>query len=502
MGVYYIYLRKSRADSEHETVEEVLKRHEHILQEYALKELGSQIPENCIYREIVSGESIQNRPMMSQLLENIQKEDCTAVLVVDPQRLSRGDLQDCGTIIRAFQYTDTLIMTPSKTYHLAEKLDRKYLEMELMRGNDYLEYVKEIMLRGRLASVSEGNFIGSVSPYGYDKVKIDKSYTLAENQESDVVRLIFDLYVNQHLGVIRICQKLDEMGIKPRKKDFWTQATIQGILHNPVYIGKIRWNWRKTVKKYESGEIRQSRPKSKEDSWILVDGKHPALISDELFQAAQEKDGTFPKNKKKTELINPFAGICRCECGTAMVSRPSPKAQLRLMCQHQTHCHNKSVIYAEFEQEVVRQLQNQIDELNFERNQQQKVQTQNIQADIISGLQKDLLELEVQQDKLYDLLERGIYTESVFVRRNAVLAERRKALKQAIASAPAKQPEPIDYQGKILKLSETIFCIQNQTITPKEKNDFLKTVINVITYSRKMDRYDKSPFTLEISLKI
>ncbi|MDE5769256.1 MAG: recombinase family protein, partial [Oscillospiraceae bacterium] len=82
MKKYYIYLRKSRADSELETVEEVLRRHEKILQEYALKNLGGTISEECIYREIVSGETIQNRPMMCRLLEQIQKENCTGVLVV------------------------------------------------------------------------------------------------------------------------------------------------------------------------------------------------------------------------------------------------------------------------------------------------------------------------------------------------------------------------------------------------------------------------------------
>lgn len=502
MQNYYIYLRKSRADNEHETVEDVLKRHEHILQEYALKELGSIIPENCIYREVVSGESIQNRPVMCQLLERIQKEDCTAVLVVDPQRLSRGDLQDCGTIIRAFQYTSTLVMTPQRTYNLDDKFDRKFFEMELMRGNDYLEYVKEIMLRGRISSVSEGNFIGSVAPFGYDKIKSGKSYTLVENAESDTVRLIFDLFVNQNMGMIKICQHLDEMGIQPRKKGYWVQASIKNILQNPVYTGKIRWNWRKTVKKYENGEIVKSRPKSPEESWILVDGKHPALISEELFSTAQEKFGKSPRIQNKKELINPFAGLCRCTCGCAMVTKPSQNAQLRIMCQHQTHCHNKSAIYAEFEQEVIKQLQQNIEEMESMFEKQKENQTEKLQSDVLAGLKKELLELDIQQDKLYDLLERGIYTETIFIKRNALLAERRKEIQQAMLHAEEKQKANIDYQNRILKFSEAISCIQNQTISPKEKNDFLKTVISVITYTRQMHRSDKSPFILEISFCI
>lgn len=169
--------------------------------------------------------------------------------------------------------------------------------MELTRGNDYLEYVKEIMMRGRIASVSEGNFIGSLPPYGYDKVKVGKSYTLQENEESDTVRLIYELFVNEKLGTVNIANHLNDLGIKPRKKDYWVNSSIRDILRNPVYIGKIRWNWRKTVKKYENGVIIKSRPKSIKDDWILTEGKHKGIISESLFNAAQERWGTLPKVK-------------------------------------------------------------------------------------------------------------------------------------------------------------------------------------------------------------
>ena len=58
---YLIYLRKSRQDDPNETVEEVLEKHETMLQEFALKEFGGRIPEENIYREVVSGESIDDR---------------------------------------------------------------------------------------------------------------------------------------------------------------------------------------------------------------------------------------------------------------------------------------------------------------------------------------------------------------------------------------------------------------------------------------------------------
>ena len=497
--MHIMYLRKSRADGENERVEDVLARHEKILQEFAVKSYGAPIPEEHIFREIVSGETIAARPQMSRLLDLLQSGDVEAVLVVDPQRLSRGDLRDCGTIIRAFQYTQTLVATPQKVYDLTEKFDRKFLEMELMRGNDYLEYVKEIMLRGRLASVSDGNFIGSVPPFGYDKVKIGKSYTLAENQESDAVRLMFELYVNEGLGFAAICNRLNELGVKPRKKDYWVQATVKEILANPVYVGKIRWNWRKTIKQYRDGEITKTRPKSPEENWILVDGKHPALVSEELFAAAQNRRGTAPRIQQHRALVNPFAGLCYCECGSAMVLKPCTNAQLRIMCQHQTHCHNKSAIYQEFEEAVVQALQQSAADLEAEYASKEKPSTA-YQENLIAGLRRELVEIERQQEKLYDLLERGIYTEPVFLQRNAALAERRTETEAAIRQASIKMTSTMNLEERLVKIREAIHCIQSKTITPKSKNDFLKTVISRITYSRKMGRYDREPFLLDVSL--
>lgn len=501
MKHYLIYLRKSRADGEHETVEEVLKRHEKILQEYAAKTFGEAIPEECIYREVVSGETIQDRPMMKQLIDRIQNEPVNGVLTVEPQRLSRGDLSDCGTVIRAFRYTDTLVITPTKTYDLGDKFDRKFFEMELTRGNDYLEYVKEIMMRGRIASVNEGNFIGSVPPYGYDKAKIDKSFTLIPNDEAGTVRLIFDLWVNEKLGTTRIANRLNELGITPRKGKYWTNATVRDMLHNPVYIGKIRWNWRKTVKKYENGEITTSRPKSSPDSYMLIDGKHESIISEELFQAAQKQFGNSDRSKAEKTLKNPFAGLLRCECGKVMIYQPFSKSAARLHCRFQMHCGNKSAVFDEVKEAVIVTLNEQIDELNAKiSNGDNQV---SIYTELTKSLEKELNSIETQQEKLYDLLEQGIYTHSVFLQRNAALAQKRKTVEHKLAEARSNIKSNSNYEKTIVSLREAVRLLRSDDTTPKEINDFFKSVIKEIRYTRKSEersKWDKTPFALEIFL--
>lgn len=499
---YLMYLRKSRTDGEHEVVEDVLAKHYMILQEYAAARLGGNIPEEMIYREIVSGETIQDRPEMKKLLERIQSDEISGVLVVDPQRLSRGDLSDCGAVIRAYRYTNTLIITPSKTYDLSEKFDRKVFEMELMRGNDYLEYVKEIMMRGRIASVNQGNFIGSVAPFGYTKVKDGKTYTLVPNSEADTVRLIYELWTKEKLGTTTIANRLNELHLKPRKLQLWSNASIRDILRNPVYIGKIRWNCRKTVKKYENGELISSRPKSDKENWIMVDGKHEAIISEEIFNESLSRFGTQPRTKASSGLNNPFAGIMHCSCGRPMIYQPQRSSFPRLHCAYQMRCGNRSASFAEVEEEVIKALKKLMSDMEEMLENENKT-TFSANKAILNALHKEMNSLETQQERLYELLEQGIYTSEVFVKRNAAIAQKRKSLIEAIDSAEKNNISSEDYRQKYVALQEAVAVLEDKAASADAKNSLLKTVVKDMVYHCETDihtKWHKVPFSISISL--
>ena len=140
-----LYLRKSRQDDPNETIEEVLSKHEAMLQELCERQFGGRVPEENIYREIVSGERIDERVEVKRVLARIEDPNITSVVCVEPQRLSRGDLTDCGRLISAFRFSSTLVVTPYMTYDLTNKMERKFFQDELLRGNDFLEYTKEIL---------------------------------------------------------------------------------------------------------------------------------------------------------------------------------------------------------------------------------------------------------------------------------------------------------------------------------------------------------------------
>ena len=213
------YDRKSRFDDPLLTVEELLERHSKIIEDYATKNLGGLIPEENKYKEVGSGESIDERPEMLRLLKAIESPAIKAVIVVDIQRLSRGDLEDAGRLIKLLRYTNTYVITPNKIYDLRDEYDRDAFERELKRGNEYLEYFKKRSLRGKLDSVREGNYIGSVPPYGFNRIVKENGkkicHTLEERKDqADIVRLIFQWYCNEDIGTTAIGRRLESMGVK------------------------------------------------------------------------------------------------------------------------------------------------------------------------------------------------------------------------------------------------------------------------------------------------
>lgn len=507
-----MYLRKSRADRPDETVEEVLEKHEAILQDYALTTYGYKIPEGRIFREVVSGETIAARPEMQKVMSKIEGADVKGVLIVDPQRLSRGDLEDCGRIVNAFRYTKTKVITPYKEYDLEEKFDRKFFEMELTRGNDYLEYTKEILSRGRLASVKKGNFIGSIAPFGYKKIVVGKKEHTLEivPDEADALRLMYDLYLNKNYGFTNIAHTLDNLGVKPRKAEHWSPAAIKDILENPVYIGKIRWNWRKSVKVIEDGEFKVTRPKTKdESSWIYVDGKHPAIIDNDTFQAALDKRGKNVRVKSKVKMRNPFSGLVFCECGRAMTYRTYYKngierSPARLLCDNQVHCKNKSVLYSEFEEFIIHILEESITDFECKMKSGEDTSAK-VHENMIVNLEKELARLNRKDEEQHDLLEEGFYTKELFIKRNSKLQEERKEVIKALWTAKESQPKKVDYSERISCFRDAVESLKDNNVDAAAKNIWLKKCISKITYSRHTDnrsRWDNTPFTIDMQLLI
>ena len=492
------YLRKSRSDDPILTVEEVLQKHETILDEWVEQNLAGRIPEENKFREVVSGETIEDRIEIQKILKKIESPKFKAILCVEVQRLSRGDLIDAGILIRTLRYTNTLVITPQKTYDLRDEYDRDIFERELKRGNEFLEYQKKIMNRGRLLSVQQGNYIGSIAPYGYDKVWVTegkrKCPVLAENKEqADVVRLIFDLYVNADMGVTRIGNHLDHLGITPPKGDRWSPYAIKDMLQNIHYIGKVKWNWRKTVVVVEDSEIVKTRPKSQIGEYMVFEGKHESIISEELFNAAQRKIGKNHRAKPTTKIRNPLASILYCSCGRAMSLRTyknkdgSERCSPRLLCDGQSHCNTGSCLYDEMIDRVCEVLSQCIEdfEVRISNGSENSVK---LHANLIKNLEKKMKELEAKElsqwEAQSDPNPEMRMPPAVFKQLNEKLLREKEEIRQSLVNAYESMPTPIDYEDKVVRFKNALDALKNPDVDAQEKNRLLKACIERIEYSR------------------
>ena len=500
---FLVYLRKSRSDDPLLSVEEVLEKHEAILDEWCERNLGARIPEENKYREVVSGETIADRPKMQEILKRMESPRIKGIIIVEVQRLSRGDLEDAGRIIKLFRYTNTLAVTPQKTYDLRDEYDRDAFERELKRGNEYLEYTKKIMNRGKLLSVSQGNHIVP-APYGYDKVWIvegkRKCPTLAINEEEAlVVKMIFNMYVNDDMGCVNICHALDDLGIKPRKSNNWSPHSIRDILANLTYIGKVVWNRRKETIVVEDSEITKTRPRADLGDCLVYDGKHDAIISDELFQAAQEKKGRNHRAKAKTKVRNPLAGLVYCRCGRSMTLRTykSHDGKPRLLCDDQIHCGTGSCLYEEMEALVCNILEQHISDFEIKMS-QDDAKSLKLHEDMIKNLQKrlsninerELAQWEAQSDP--DPSKR--MPQAIFQQLNAKLLKEKEEVEIALHNAYESMPDPTDYESKIQKFSDALDALRNPDMDAAKKNKLLKDCIDRIEYYRqKPERTRRKP---------
>ncbi len=203
------------------------------------------------------------------------------------ERLARGNTIDQGIIAQAFQLTNTLIITPSKTYDTRNEFDNEFLEFGLFMSRREYKAISRRIQTGRIQSCKEGNYVGSITPYGYDKEKLtgEKGYKLVENHEAPNVKLIFELFLDG-LGTSNLSYKINELNIKSRTDRPWTPAMVRNILINKVYIGILTWGRRANVKRLDNNFISKTRPVN--DDCLENIGKHNPIIDEITFYRAQE----------------------------------------------------------------------------------------------------------------------------------------------------------------------------------------------------------------------
>lgn len=483
---YAIYLRKSRKDIEMEKYGEgeTLQKHERILTEFA-KDKKLRIAK--IYREIVSGDSIADRPAMQELLQDIYKGLYKGVLVVELERLARGDVKDQGTVSDAFKYSNTLIVTPNKTYNPHDELDEEFFEFGLFMSRREYKTIKRRLMTARQKVIEDGNWIGTIAPYGYDQKRIDRrNKTLIPNDEAKYVKMMFKWFTEERISYAEIARRLTSMGVPTRtgKSREWNRATVKEILQNDAYRGKIRWKHRQVVKEFEDGEIVKNTKRFNRDECILVDGKHEPLISEETFFMAQEIFGQNPRTPVRKETTNMFAGIIRCSACGRMMQRQGRKGygRPRLIHAFGTSCRMPSSFFDDIVEAVIDQLKKEAadyEEMLDSDGMEDRMSDYEMLKEEYEG---EIARLKRNRLNAFDKLDRKIFTEEEFMEYKEMINSQIAEIEERLKAL--RKPEKTEIEERAFTLHRAIDSLKDDRISAKDKNILLKSLIQTIDYTK------------------
>lgn len=481
-----IYLRKSRADLEAEArgEGETLARHEHTLMELAH---ARKLTITAMYRELVSGDTIADRPEMQRLLADVERRMYDAVLCMDIDRLGRGDGADQSTILKTCKYADTIIITPYKTYDPRAEMDEEFMEYAQFMARGEYKRIKRRMWAGRVASAKEGKWQSPKAPFGYRRVRLEtsKGWTLTpEPSEAEAVRSMFQWYAKEAVGKQTIANRINAMGFRTQAGKQFEPSVVWAILHNPVYIGKVRWCYRKKRVDMIGGEEVASRPRS--DECFISDGLHPAILDVALWEAVQHRLNTQSEARAHSNKImrNPLSGlmVCAC-CGRQMVyvpeygrsidggyrcrTRGCPTSQITDQCVYDT---------------LLNTLRRWVSIVPDEA----EPAAPTVDTASRNATAAQLAQAKQQLARLQDLLETGVYNAETYLERSKILTDRIKSAEAELARLDAETKKPTTAVIAALrpKIQNVLDVWDSPTVTPAQKNTLLKSIISKIVYHK------------------
>ncbi len=268
-----------------------------------------------------SGKSIEGRPAFKKMLSDIESgQSVDYILVYKLSRFGRNaaDILNSLELIQTYDVNLICIEEGIDSSQTSGKLLISVLSAvaEIEREN-----ILEQTMNGRREKARQGLWNGGPAPYGYT-LKDNKLYI--NEDEAELVRLIYDKYVNTTIGYSGIAKYLNLQGIKKvvrtdRMIEEWSAHFINLILENPVYCGKIAYG-RRTLEKVKGKKNAYKRINASD--YITVDGLHEPLVSEEVWNKAQEKRQATGKKfaskygKDRTHLLT---GLLKCPvCGGPM----------------------------------------------------------------------------------------------------------------------------------------------------------------------------------------
>lgn len=315
----YIYTRVSTAaQTEGYSLEAQTER----LRKYADYKEMEVVREYCDAGK--SGKSITGRPEFQRMLQDVSEErDGVAfILVFKLSRFGRNAADVLNSLQFIQDYGVNLVCVEDG---IDSSKDSGKLTITVLSAVAEIERENILVqtMEGRKQKAREGKWNGGQAPFGYD-LDSRNSTLVVNEEEAEIVRIIYDKFVHTDMGADAICNYLNQRGYTKKKVrghelNYFARGLIMKILDNPVYTGKIAYG--KNVTEKVKG-TRDEYRRVKTDDYLLADGLHEAIVDEETWEAARKKRKRTGVKWNKTHSLEHehiLSGLLKCPvCGAGM----------------------------------------------------------------------------------------------------------------------------------------------------------------------------------------
>ncbi len=263
-----------------------------------------------------AGYSAKNfeRPDFQKMMARVRSGEFSHILVWKIDRISRN-LLDFATMYQELKELGVTFVSKNEQFDTSTAIGEAMLKIILVFAELERNMTSERVTATMLARASDGKWNGGKVPFGYSYDKEEKSFVINE-AESRVVRLMYDLYDEQH-SLLAVSKELNRRGYRSRKGAEWSPVTVGNIMRSPFYIGSLRYNYRR-----ESGPSFTFRPESE---WVMIEDHHPQTVTHEqwnrVVSTMRSQRRGQPGHGKSFNRgnVHIFAGIITCGyCGSLM----------------------------------------------------------------------------------------------------------------------------------------------------------------------------------------
>lgn len=466
MKIAAAYIRVSTEDQTEYSPDSQIKK----IRDYA-KSHDMMVPAEYVFAdEGISGKTTQKRPAFNRMigLAKSKPKPFEAILVWKFSRFARN--REDSIIYKSMLRKQLGIDVISISENLGDDKTSIIFEAMIEAMDEYYSInLAEEVKRGMLEKASRGGTVGSAA-FGY---RVRGGKMEPDPNTAPLVHKIFTDYANGK-PMRTLAQELNAMGIRSKRGYPFENRNIDYILHNPVYIGKIRWSINgKSDRNFENPNIR------------IFDGQHTPIIESDLWEAVQQR---LQENKRlyhhkydrpRTDKPWIFQGLVRCSaCGRTIVQAA---AGIRVQCigyAHGTCSVSHSIEIHLLKDAVIHQIEADFSrtELFANLRNQKLAQTQPV-PDLC---QAQIAKEERKLQRLQEAYAAGIDTLDEYRKAKAQVEADIQAIRESIPAAP-----PILSLEQLRKdMNAKLLQIKDPNVADSEKNLILRTFVDYIIFSR------------------